>query len=261
MAEHAAVEPLRSNLHEGSVKWEYSWAPAAVVSGIFFGLPLAFSGYFVYENPLMSGMFGGLGVVLLLAGVSKWVSEGLHQRHGQYGYSTVALAIFIISEAVIFLGLFVAYWVIRLSAEAWPPAGTPHMEYALPLFMTAILLASSFTMHAGETGLKAGDRRAFIRWLVITIALGALFVGCSVYEYAHLIREGFLPDMSAFSSVFYSITGFHTSHLIIGIGIFIAVLLPAFAGKISPVFVKCAAVYWHFVDIVWLFVVSQVYFW
>ncbi|GMT43181.1 MAG: cytochrome c oxidase subunit III [bacterium] len=255
MTEHVAVE----HTHPGY--WEWSWAPFSIVFGILFGVPLAFAGYFVYENSLMFGLSAGFGVVLLLGGISKWVSEGLSQHHGQYGYSEVALPLFIISEAFIFLGLFVSYWTLRLSAESWPPAGTPHIDYALPMFMTVVLLTSSFTIYTAEVKLEGNDQSGFKIWLAATIVLGTFFLGCSMYEYNHLIHEGFGPDANAYSTAFYAITGFHASHVLVGICIFISVLLPALAGKSNITFLRCASVYWHFVDIVWLFVVSQVYFW
>ena len=250
-----------TTVHTHPGHWEWSWAPFAICVGIMFAVPMAFSGWFVYHNPLMSAVSGGIGVFLLFAGIAKWVSEGMSQHGEQYGYSTFALPLFIVSEAFIFLAMFVSYWLLRLKAVDWPPEGTPHIALALPAVMTVILVTSSFTMHVSEMSLEENDNAGFKKWLVITIVLGAIFLGCSIYEYNHLLHLGFGPSTNAYSTAFYSITGFHASHVLIGILIFISVAIPAFSGKINKTFVKCASVYWHFVDIVWFFVVSEIYFW
>ena len=100
-----------------------------------------------------------------------------------------------------------------------------------------------------------------IGWLVVTIILGAVFVGFSVNEWSHLMAEGFTFSTNIYSSSFFSITGFHMSHVLVGLGMFICILLPALGGKTNKTFIKSAGVYWHFVDIIWFFVLSQVYFW
>ncbi len=242
--------------------WEVSWAPMVLTFGILFVLPLAFSAYFVYDDQLLTVIFAGIGTPLLLAGIAKWVSEGLTQKPLLEGVSPSGLPYFIISEAFIFLGFFVTYWTMRLSAgNAWPPEGTPELNLVLPIIMTVILVASSITYHIAEEKFDANDIGGFRNWLMITILLGLVFLGCTVYEYNHLLHMDFGPSTNAYSSIFYSITGFHASHVLIGLGIFIAILLPAFAGKTNKYFIFCGGVYWHFVDVVWFFVASQVYYW
>jgi cytochrome c oxidase subunit 3 len=109
--------------------------------------------------------------------------------------------------------------------------------------------------------LEAGDNAGFRTWLIYTIVLGLIFLSCTIYEYNHLIDEGFRFGTNAKSTAFYSITGFHASHVFIGLCIFLTALIPALSNKISHTFVKSAGVYWHFVDMIWFFVVSQIYFW
>lgn len=242
--------------------WETSWAPLVLVTGIFLLVPIGFSGYFVYESSMMTILGAGIGVPLILAGVAKWVQEGMSHENLVVGVSVVGLPIFIVSEIFIFLGLFASYWMMRLSAGIyWPPEGTPEIDTTIPLIMTVILVSSSITMHVAEVHLDKQDNSGFNKWLIITIILGTVFLGCTVYEYDHLIGAGFSPETNAYSSAFYSITGFHASHVFVGLATFVAVLLPALKGKTNHSFVVCASVYWHFVDIVWFFVVSQIYFW
>ncbi|MBI4829189.1 MAG: heme-copper oxidase subunit III [Nitrospinae bacterium] len=241
--------------------WEYSYYPLIAVAGIFFALPLGFASYFEYGNSMLATIFLGIGVPLIVIGVAGWTAEGVANAHREPGYAMTGLPIFIVSETMIFLSLFASYWMLRLTTEVWPPAGTPEIGLTIPLIMTVILVSSSFTYHAGELKLEAGDMGGFKTWLLITMVLGAAFVGCTVYEYSHLIHEGFVFGTNAKSTAFYSITGFHASHVTAGLGIFIAVLIPALAGKVSHTLVKGAGLYWHFVDVIWFFVVSQIYFW
>ncbi|MBL4616040.1 MAG: heme-copper oxidase subunit III [Magnetovibrio sp.] len=241
--------------------WEWSWAPLLVVAGIFFLLPISFGFYFAYDDLLMTAIFAGLGTVLLLAGVSIWVHEGLTQTPLLAGVANVGLPIFILSEIFIFLSLFSSYWMMRLGMESWPPEGTPHISNTIPLVMTVILVSSSVTAHMAEEKLEHGDLSGFNKWWIYSIILGSVFLGLSLYEWSNLINEGFIPATNAYSSAFYTITGFHASHVLLGLGAFIAVLIPALSGRTNKTFVSCVSVYWHFVDIVWFFVASQIYFW
>ena len=242
--------------------WESSWAPLAVAFGAMFVLPLTFSSLLIYKNMLLGIVCAGIGVPLLLAGVARWIHEGATQHAVIQRVSPIGIGVFIVGEILIFLGLFVSYWTLRLSTGvAWPPAGTPEISKVLPLIMTAILVTSSFTYHHAETRLAAKDRSGFITWLVISIVVGALFLGCTTYEYSHLFHEGFTPGTNQYSAAFYSLTGFHASHVLLGLLTFVAILIGFTTSKINPLFVMVAGIYWHFVDVIWFFVASQVYFW
>ncbi len=241
--------------------WESSWAPLVLVVGIVLAIPLTFASYFQYENALVSALFAGVGVPLMLIGLAKWVDEGLDQTHLHFGYAVPGISVFIVSEVFIFLGIFSGYWMMRLEADSWPPAGTPHMSMVLPVIMTVILVSSSFTIHVAEEKLEDGDEAGFRKMLMVTIALALIFFSCTMYEYSHLVHEGFGPSTNSYSTAFYSITGFHASHVLVGASIFVAILIPALGGRINKTFVQCGSIYWHFVDIVWFFVVSQIYFW
>ncbi len=241
--------------------WETSPAPLLVAMGCLLVLPLPFASYFQYQKPGVAIGFLGVGVPVLLSGIAIWVQEGVTQKEGQFGYSQLALPIFIISEALIFLGLFVSYWVVRLLASSWPPDGTPNLAITTPIIMTIVLVSSSVTYHIAEGKLEKGDTDGFKSMLGVTMLLGMLFLGMTSFEYGHLIAEKFTPSANIFGSAFYSITGFHAAHVFIGLCMFLAVLLPALKGNMNVDFVKCAGVYWHFVDVVWFFVISQIYFW
>lgn len=256
-----SIEAAESHHHAHAHHWEYSVAPMATVFGVFFLVPLTFVSYLIYHDTRMAIAFAGIGTPLLLYGISKWVAEGLSHKNLVEGAAATGLPLFIISEICIFLSLFISYWMMRLYAESWPPAGTPEINTTIPLIMTVLLVSSSATIHVAEEKLEHGDLGGFRLWLILTLLLGSLFLGCTVYEYSHLIEHGFVPSTNSFSSAFFAITGFHASHVVVGLGTFIFVLIPAFFGKTNKTFVLCASVYWHFVDVVWFFVVSQIYFW
>ncbi len=248
--------------HSHELEWETSPWPLIVCVGILLFAPLAFSFHFVYEKPAATLVSLALGGVLILISVIGWVKDGLEDKHGWgAGLSFPAMPFFILAEAFIFVALFAAYWMIRLKAPHWPPAGTPHISMVTPVIMTVILVSSSVTIHLAEMRHEAGNHTGFLGWLWVTIILGAVFFFLTMKEWSHLIGEGFNTTTNAYSTVFYSITGLHASHVFIGVALFVCILIPAHMRKTNSTFIRTASLYWHFVDIVWFFVVSQVYFW
>ena len=246
-------------LGQAPAHWETSIWPLVCSIGVLLVLPLAFSFHFVYRMPMLAVFCLGVGVPVTVFGVTGWVREAI-AGHGE-GLVVPAMGWFILAEALIFAGFFVAYWFMRLSAPSWPPAGSVPMPQLVPAVMTVLLVSSSFTYHAAEVAYERGGTGAFLGWLLVTLALGAGFLGLSAYEWRELVQAGFGFGANAYSTAFYSITGFHAAHVLVGVAIFLAVLVPAAAGRTNRHFIGAAGIYWHFVDIVWLFVVSQLYFW
>ncbi|HMX16734.1 MAG TPA: heme-copper oxidase subunit III [Rhodocyclaceae bacterium] len=238
--------------------WDTSVWPFVISFGILFMLPIAFAFHFAYHMPFAAILSLGIGMPMIVAGIVGWVNEAHTQGEGlSYG----AMGWFILAEAMIFMSMFAGYWYMRLVAPVWPPAGTVELPKVMPLVMTAVLVASSFTVHYAEHLLHEGDKSGYVKWLLITIVLGACFLGMSAYEWNHLFHEGFSVKSNVFGTVFFSITGLHGSHVIVGLCIFLAALKPALSGALSMGFARTAGLYWHFVDIIWFFVVSQVYYW
>jgi len=250
-AEHESVHSLH---------WETSPWPLVLTIGILFLLPFSFSLYFVYTSPLMAMLSLGIGAPLTVISIAGWIKEGVGQKD-EPGYAVGAMPFFILAEAFIFIAFFAGYWIVRLTSSYWPPEGTPEISKTIPLIMTGILVASSFTIHHSEARMEKGDRSGFLTWLIATIILGVVFMLMTISEYSHLMAEGFNFKTNIFSTAYYSITGFHFSHVLVGVGMFICILIPALMGRMSKSFVKAASMYWHFVDIIWFFVVTQVYFW
>ncbi len=250
---------MTDNTTTHDAHWDTSTAPLIISVGILF-LCLAFIVYFAYHSGLAAVISLGIGTPLIIGGIVIWVNETIDGK--SEGLSVPSMGWFILAEAMIFLSLFANYWLQRLLTPDWPPVGTPaDMPKAIPMIMTLILVASSFTIHLGEARLDNDDKAGFVKWLKITILLGAVFLGISLFEWGHLIGQGFNVTTNVYSTSFFSITGFHASHVLVGLGIFLTMLLPALKNKINTGLVKAGALYWHFVDIIWFFVVSQIYFW
>jgi cytochrome c oxidase subunit III len=237
--------------------WDTSIYPVVLSLGVL-ALCTAFMLMFVYHLPLAAIIALGIGLPLVIGGIAGWTSEAMGTGEG---YSFASMGWFILAEAMIFLSCFAAYWFGRLEAPVWPLPGSVELPKLIPVVMTIALVTSSLTIHRAEHFLHAGNQSGFVKWLLLTIILGAAFLGMSGYEWTHLIHENFTIQTNLFGTVFYSITGLHGSHVLVGLSIFIAGLFPAMRGNLSPGFWRTASLYWHFVDIIWFFVVSQVYFW
>jgi cytochrome c oxidase subunit 3 len=150
-----------------------------------------------------------------------------------------------------FGGLFAAYFTLRADARVWPPRDV-HLETVAALLATLVLVASSGTIHLAVIARQQGDRLAVQRWMVITLALGTLFV-------ANQLREFFVLDFSAsssgFASMYYLMTGFHALHVFAGLMLIVAAIaITTGAGSLerrAPA-LEAVTYYWHFVDVVWI---------
>jgi cytochrome c oxidase subunit 3 len=254
---HPAAHAVDAEHAHAHAHWDTSIWPFVISFGIL-PLALAFSFHFVYHLSFTAVICLGLGIPMIIAGVAGWTSEALGKGEGlAFG----AMGWFILAEAMIFMAMFVGYWYTRLSHDVWPPAGSPELPKLMPLVMTAVLVTSSLTIHHAEALLHKGENERYVRWVLVTVALGLTFLGMSMFEWSHLIEHGFTISTNTQGAIFFSITGLHGSHVVVGLAIFIAGLIPALMGKVDLGFARTAGLYWHFVDIIWFFVVSQVYYW
>ena len=171
----------------------------------------------------------------------------------------LGMALFIISEVMIFGAFFTAYFFIRIAqGEQWPAPGTQIPELVAGI-NTVILISSSFTLHWAETSIKRGNRFGLKAGMLLTFVLGCTFLFIQINEYANI---GFAPQDAAQQTIFYSLTGLHGVHVFIGLLILLSVTVRSFRGHYSADShrgVEVPGIYWHFVDIMWIVVYTTVY--
>jgi len=167
----------------------------------------------------------------------------------------------IAAESAIFTIFVVAYLYYAGKSISGP---TPREVLEVPIFISICLFSSSFTIVMGERAIDRGNTKLFAMWLFGTIFLGAIFVAGSLREWHRLIYEhGVTISSSLFGTTFYSLVGLHLSHVIVGLTMLSIVLIFALLGKVKQEHAErlgVLALYWHFVDTVWVVVLSVVYF-
>ncbi|MGE3840983.1 MAG: cytochrome c oxidase subunit 3 family protein [Vicinamibacterales bacterium] len=189
--------------------------------------------------------------------------------------STFGMWIFLVTEVLFFGGLFFAYMLYRM----WYPdayvAASHHLNIPLGAANTAVLIGSSLTMAMAVRSAQLGDRSAQVIFIALTMILGAVFLGVKVVEYAdkfthHLIPGPFFQfDQAPFArqaqiyfSLYFAMTGMHALHMIIGEGVLLWLLIKAMKGTFTESYntpVEVVGLYWHFVDIVWIFLFPLLY--
>ena len=172
-----------------------------------------------------------------------------------------AIWLFLATEVMFFTGLIGTYLVIRLGAATWPnPA--ERLAVDVTAFNTFVLICSSATVVKALTAIQKGDKRGLVRWLGLSILLGAFFVGVQVYEYIELVKAGATPNQDLFWSTFYAMTGFHGLHVVVGVIWLVCLWFGALRGSYSAtnhVRIELGGLYWHFVDLVWVLLFTLVY--
>ena len=170
---------------------------------------------------------------------------------------------FIVTDALLFAGFLASYGFARLAADTWPDRHLMfHMSFITA--MTFILISSSASMAMAVASSKTGDKAAVSKFLLWTILGGLIFLGMQAYEWSSIIGQGARLTTNpwgvpSFSMYFFLITGFHGTHVAIGVTILLCTLLRFKAGVTRPEGVEMAGLYWHFVDLVWVFVFGCFY--
>jgi cytochrome c oxidase subunit 3 len=174
----------------------------------------------------------------------------------------LGMMLFIASELMFFGSLFGAYFTIKGASEPWPPAGTAEIAVLRTAFFSAFLIASSFTIQRAVILLKKDDIVGMLRWLTVTIALGLTFLGGQVWEYSELISEDFVISTNQFATLFFTMTGFHGLHVAAGLVAIAVVYASGRAGRVTSArhgTAEAVSYYWHFVDVVWIFLFLTLY--
>ncbi|MBI5058787.1 cytochrome c oxidase subunit 3 [candidate division KSB1 bacterium] len=211
-------------------------------------------------------MLGGVCTVICMMGWANSViketaalpniqEDDKWMRHG--------LKLFLISEAAIFGAFFAHHYYTRWHFPAWPPEGAPHIDTTLPAIATLILMSSSATMEFAHVSLVKGNRSRAKLFTFITIVLGVIFMAFQAHEYGFLkTYDNFTLQSGMFGSHFFAMTGFHGLHVATGIIMLAMVWFRLRLGHFDPKrhfsFVA-ASWYWHFVDLVWIFLFFTIY--
>jgi cytochrome c oxidase subunit 3 len=165
----------------------------------------------------------------------------------------------IATEATLFVILFFSYFYLRWSAPQWPPAGTPLPEFTLIIPATLLLLGSSLPVLWAEHGIRRGRQEVLRLGLLIAWVMAATFIGLELWEWTHL---GFGPQSSQYASIFFTVTGLHLAHVTAALVMSAFIQLRAWRGHFDSrrfLAVENVGMYWHFVDVVWVFVFATVY--
>lgn len=173
----------------------------------------------------------------------------------------LAMWLFIIADTMTFAACLVAYGFLRNGTPNWP---RPFHSITNVAVMTFILLSSSLTMLLGVQAAKAGEKAKAFQWTMITAIAGILFAFLHVREWLGLIGEGMTLfknpwGTGLFGSAFFSVTGLHLTHVTAGVIALIVVAVRYQRGRYNADDLEIVGLYWHFVDLVWMFVVPLVY--
>jgi cytochrome c oxidase subunit III len=188
--------------------------------------------------------------------------------------STLGMWVFVAQEVMFFGGLFTSYLVYRLLFPRGYEFGSRMLDVQLGAFNTAVLIASSFTMAMAVWAAQTGRRKLLTGMLASTLGLGSVFLGVKYVEYSHKIHDHLVPGPSfgytgpfadqveIFLALYFAMTGMHALHMIIGAGILLWFIPKAWKGHFTPEYshpIEIFGLYWHFVDIVWIFLFPLLY--
>ena len=206
----------------------------------------------------------------------------------QKAAATLGMWVFIAQEVLFFGGLFAAYTVYRMKYPGAFVAGSEHLSWKIGFFNTLVLIGSSLTMAMGVHSAALGRSKRIVAWLLSTILLGSVFLGVKYFEYEEKIAPCFgvgagpgclvpgerfdasvlhvaadmAPQTQIFYSLYFAMTGLHALHMIIGIPIILWIAHAAWKGRYSAQWhtpVEIVGLYWHFVDIIWIFLFPLLY--
>ncbi|MEW6755658.1 MAG: cytochrome c oxidase subunit 3 family protein [Candidatus Latescibacterota bacterium] len=192
----------------------------------------------------------------------------------QYEAANLGMWVFLVQEILFFGGLFGGYTVYRTRYFDAFVQGSHHLDVLLGAINTAVLITSSLTMAMAVRSAQTGRRRPLMAYLTATLLLGCAFLGIKAVEYTHKYHEGLVPGASfvvdspaaghlkIFFSFYFVMTGMHAFHMVVGVGLMSWLLIGAARRRFSPRYftpVEACGLYWHFVDIVWIFLFPLLY--
>lgn len=182
------------------------------------------------------------------------------------GWGRLAMLLFLASDVMTFGGLLIGYAILRAHNTNWP-SPSEHLAFTLGVVMTALLLGSSITMRQARIAVKNDNRQQFTTFIAATMLAGVTFLLLQGYEWSHLLHQGMTVSQNPwgaplFGATFYTLTGFHGLHVFAGV-LYLLTILRKGQKKAQLVTydesVTMVGIYWHFVDVVWVFVFTSVY--
>jgi cytochrome c oxidase subunit 3 len=188
--------------------------------------------------------------------------------------SIFGMWIFLATEVMFFGGMFTGYTVYRYKFHEAFMAGSDKLDLVLGGVNTVVLILSSLTMALTVHAAQTSKRKQLIWFLILTMALGAVFLGIKAVEYTHKFHENLVPGPSfqmdgvahhraeLYFSFYFAMTGFHALHMVVGIALLAVILWMSVKGRFSSEYynpVEVSGLYWHFVDIVWIFLFPLLY--
>lgn len=209
-----------------------------------------------------------------MSGPPLALAEPYQAARQQQEAARLGIWLFLITEIMLFGGLFLGILVYRVLYGAVVEEASGHLDLWLGGLNTAVLLTSSLMMALAVHAAREGDRRAAVRWLLLTALLGLTFLGIKAYEYWKEYHEGLMPGIGPafpmpepaaqlFFNLYFAATGLHALHLSLGIGAVVA-----FAGLVGrralllpgkQMYVEGLGLYWHLVDVIWVFLYPVLY--
>ncbi|MFC5385259.1 cytochrome c oxidase subunit 3 [Aquamicrobium segne] len=251
------------------------------IGGVFWMQYLKGNEFLVFGANMASPWLFWIGVLVVLYTMYGWWSDTVKEAHEGHHTRVVSLHLrygmmmFIASEVMFFVAWFWVFFDASLfpsdaaqyarteyTGGVWPPKSIEVLDpFYLPLYNTIILLLSGTTLTWAHHSLLVDDRKGLVAGLALTVALGVLFSFVQVYEYAN---APFAFKESIYGATFFMATGFHGFHVFVGTVFLTVCLIRSIRGDFTPkqhFGLEAAAWYWHFVDVVWLFLFATIYVW
>jgi cytochrome c oxidase subunit 3 len=179
------------------------------------------------------------------------------------GWQKTMMWVFIVTDALLFAGFLASYGFVRLASLKWPDRAEV-FDLRLIALMTFVLISSSATMASAVAAAKHRNWKMVTRFVLLTAVGGMCFLGMQAYEWSNLIRDGATLHSNpwgvpVFTACFFLITGFHGSHVLTGLIVLIVTSIRSARGQSTTHGIEVAGLYWHFVDLVWVFIFTFFY--
>lgn len=253
--------------HDFHIPGNSLWSPISCIGIglVMFGL-IAFLHFSTLAGEFMMLAGASIGVW----GTGKWFAQLIAESR-ERGFGEVpkvldianryGMVFFIVSEIMFFSAFFAAYFYLRGHQFVWPPQNILTLDIALPTINTLLLLTSGAAITIAHHAILDKDMFKARRFTLITYLLGFIFLALQMYEYGHALFD---MDSGVYGSAFYMLTGFHGFHVLVGSLMLFSVWKRMKSGDFSDkqhFYFEATAWYWHFVDVVWLFLFAAVYVW